>query len=682
MTQPFRLFRRTQDPRTRVQLVSRELIRAAKIVEEHERLGGMRTIGRRRYGGNSSMLDLRPWAGWARITGAPVGAAYPWVQLYSMGGASAQQTEGRVGTTAVLPAYEINGNKAVPVGAVVYVWIDADHLSYSFFWPGLGAAPAVQRPASFSTSQNNLNLAAGDLWMLSSSAPVNITGVVAGPVGTVKTLVNDGSSPITLVFQSTSSDAANRFYTSTQTSYTIQPCASVEIVYGKQTDTRWGIVTGPMPGSSVPLRPAQITTNQAGFAPGTATTVSITTDASRNLFGIVPGSDGQLLEIINTGSNPLVLVNESVSATAPEYRILTPLGTDVTLSAKQGVQLFYDAISARWRVVSGTGSNIFAGPVGGSGTTNAIPKWTAATTLGDSALTDDGTTAAITGRAVTIDNQVSGVARVRSVSTTPLTVERYGNDSSGLTVGIAKSRHSTLGSHTVVQSGDILGRVQWQGSDGSAFQPAAEIRTEVDGTPGATDMPGRLIFFVTPDGSATPAEAMRIAQNKTVTLAVALPAGSGGTGATSLGYGLEVSSNALRVTLTSSSNVLSSTYSLTQSNGTWESLTSMSATLVAGTWLVNVYASAELLFSAGSRGTIRVRLRNTTDSTDVVTIVPIDWYTVNVAAAGSAAATVILTLAASKTLELQAQRDTATTWTASNVFGGGPTGWSAARINP
>jgi hypothetical protein len=41
----------------------------------------------------------------------------------------------------------------------------------------------------------------------------------------------------------------------------------------------------------------------------------------------------------------------------------------------------------------------------------------------------------------------------------------------------------------------------------------------VDGTPGANDMPGRLIFKVTPDGAATPAEAMRISNDKTLDFA-------------------------------------------------------------------------------------------------------------------------------------------------------------------
>jgi hypothetical protein len=39
---------------------------------------------------------------------------------------------------------------------------------------------------------------------------------------------------------------------------------------------------------------------------------------------------------------------------------------------------------------------------------------------------------------------------------------------------------------------------------------AALIKAEVDGTPGANDMPGRLVFSTTADGASSPTERMRI----------------------------------------------------------------------------------------------------------------------------------------------------------------------------
>ncbi|MHA2065857.1 MAG: hypothetical protein ACXABY_15910, partial [Candidatus Thorarchaeota archaeon] len=50
------------------------------------------------------------------------------------------------------------------------------------------------------------------------------------------------------------------------------------------------------------------------------------------------------------------------------------------------------------------------------------------------------------------------------------------------------------------------------------YATAASIDAEVDGTPGANDMPGRLVFNVSADGGQTLTERMRIAQDGDVTL--------------------------------------------------------------------------------------------------------------------------------------------------------------------
>jgi hypothetical protein len=74
----------------------------------------------------------------------------------------------------------------------------------------------------------------------------------------------------------------------------------------------------------------------------------------------------------------------------------------------------------------------------------------------------------------------------------------------------AKHRSTSVGGVTIVASGDQMGGISFTGSDGTEFVEAAQISAEVDGTPGANDMPGRLVFSTTPSGSATPVERMRI----------------------------------------------------------------------------------------------------------------------------------------------------------------------------
>jgi hypothetical protein len=84
------------------------------------------------------------------------------------------------------------------------------------------------------------------------------------------------------------------------------------------------------------------------------------------------------------------------------------------------------------------------------------------------------------------------------------------NDSSGSYIFFAKSRGAALNSNTIVSSGDQLGTIAFCGADGSAQVEGARIAAVVDGTPGANDLPTRLVFSVTQDGSASPTERIRL----------------------------------------------------------------------------------------------------------------------------------------------------------------------------
>jgi hypothetical protein len=67
-----------------------------------------------------------------------------------------------------------------------------------------------------------------------------------------------------------------------------------------------------------------------------------------------------------------------------------------------------------------------------------------------------------------------------------------------------------LNRSSTVVSGSQTGTIYFSGSDGTNIRNTAAITSEVDGTPGTGDMPGRLLFFTTAAGSATPSERMRI----------------------------------------------------------------------------------------------------------------------------------------------------------------------------
>ena len=68
----------------------------------------------------------------------------------------------------------------------------------------------------------------------------------------------------------------------------------------------------------------------------------------------------------------------------------------------------------------------------------------------------------------------------------------------------------TLETPLVVQNGDSLGEIGFQGFDGTTRKNAAAITAHVDAGAGASDMPARLSFWTTPNGSTTLAENMRI----------------------------------------------------------------------------------------------------------------------------------------------------------------------------
>jgi hypothetical protein len=123
------------------------------------------------------------------------------------------------------------------------------------------------------------------------------------------------------------------------------------------------------------ISPAQLVANTNNYAPtglSTATTLRLSTDASRNLTGLSGGADGRLILIHNIGSFALVLIDESASSTAANR---FALNADITLSADQSILLQYDSTSTRWRAIGGIGgggSSAFSGITGSTNTTAAM----------------------------------------------------------------------------------------------------------------------------------------------------------------------------------------------------------------------------------------------------------------------------------------------------------------------
>lgn len=116
--------------------------------------------------------------------------------------------------------------------------------------------------------------------------------------------------------------------------------------------------------------------------------------------------------------------------------------------------------------------------------------------------------------------QVHGTA----ASSSTISTIRWSSGAGSSSIYLGKSRGTTQGTQGILSVSDNIGEIKWAGSDGVALIDAARIRAVVDGTPGVNDMPTRLEFAVTPDGTAAVVTQMTLtASSLTSTVPVILP---------------------------------------------------------------------------------------------------------------------------------------------------------------
>ncbi len=76
----------------------------------------------------------------------------------------------------------------------------------------------------------------------------------------------------------------------------------------------------------------------------------------------------------------------------------------------------------------------------------------------------------------------------------------------------------TLAVPTLIGSSEVLAKFSAIGYDGSNWRTAATISMETDASTGASDMPGRIVFSTSSDGSVVNSEAMRITNNRRISI--------------------------------------------------------------------------------------------------------------------------------------------------------------------
>jgi hypothetical protein len=123
------------------------------------------------------------------------------------------------------------------------------------------------------------------------------------------------------------------------------------------------------------------TATQSDVALNAASAIRYTGAGSSTFYGIVAGVAGQVLYLTNaaTSTYTLTLANQSGSEATAANKIITGTGADMIMANNSSVILQYDGAASRWRVIGGSGGATLSG-----GTTNEVPLWTSATTLGTS----------------------------------------------------------------------------------------------------------------------------------------------------------------------------------------------------------------------------------------------------------------------------------------------------------
>jgi hypothetical protein len=110
--------------------------------------------------------------------------------------------------------------------------------------------------------------------------------------------------------------------------------------------------------------------------------------------------------------------------------------------------------------------------------------------------------------------QISGT----DSSSAAVAIVRNSNDAIGGSITFAKTRATTNGGLTIAQNNDRIGALQFSYSDGTLIQStSASVIGEVDGTPSAANVPGRLVFSTVPSG-LNAVERMRISANGNVAI--------------------------------------------------------------------------------------------------------------------------------------------------------------------
>jgi hypothetical protein len=240
--------------------------------------------------------------------------------------------------------------------------------------------------------------------------------------------------------------------------------------------------------------------------------VNVRTDGAANSgsYRISTANAGTLNEVVRITSGGRVGIGTTSPGKAVDIQVAPASSADAGLRVTDGTRNVFIAVTGSTFSYKGVGANETM-LYGSGGPLNLLADSTFIKFCANAseAARIDGSGRLLVGTSTSNNVILEGRLQVAGTGVNAFaTISRWDSANPGLIFGASDG--GSVGTHSLVANGRNLGEIAFAGSDGTNFTKAAFIAAFVDGTPGANDMPGRLVFSTTADGASSPTERMRI----------------------------------------------------------------------------------------------------------------------------------------------------------------------------